>query len=245
MWDAVPDHDDDGRDDAAAHIVAVRKAVIESLLNDERTDVTVRDYQSATMSHAVNYNESWISPVVRTLIEKGVDTSARNHSGQTAFHMASLVGNLESVATLIAEGSSLGVSDNDGEAMIHYAARSHDILTIEAILLAHDDDAPSVLNLKDSNGRTALHHSIGTSYNDNAAVVFKLINLGARADVTDNLGNSPLAHCFTQFRFTSDTVLCHILLDFGAKEIRVNEDGETLADVYVTNGRVDVRYLSY
>jgi len=57
LWDFVDFDDEDEREAVATQITDTRKAVVEALLSDDRTDVTLQDAQGSSILHAVNYRD--------------------------------------------------------------------------------------------------------------------------------------------------------------------------------------------
>jgi ankyrin repeat protein len=126
-----------------------RKSVVEALLKDDRTNVTLQDAQGSSILHVIDYRQRVSSDLLWCLINKGVILSARNADGQTALHLASLAGNFESTQVLINGGSNIQSADTEGRSAIHCTAASGDIETTVSIIGAYEITV--LLTLKDSN----------------------------------------------------------------------------------------------
>ena len=247
LWDFV-DFDDEDEAEAeavATRIAEARNAVVETLLKDDRTNVTLQDAQGSSILHVINYREPVSSNLLWCLIHKGAILSARNADGQTALHLASLAGNFESTQVFINGGSDIQLADTEGRSAIHCTAASGDIETVMSIFGAHEISV--LLTLKDTNGRTALHYSLGKFCSVDFDLVQLLLRLGCNPNDIDADGNSPLAHYLKSFQISIDTRICLLLLQNGTNAAAVNERGQTLAELYVTHGkaRVEVLQLLY
>lgn len=235
--------------DADSRIADARKAVIEALLKDDRTDVTLQDAQGSSVLHSM-YSMGvldimhWIHPcIIQNLIRRGAKPSARNLKGQTALHLASSLGDLESVEILIKEGSAIDVADNEGASAIHYAMESpQNIGIVKAIFEANNGRDIDLMAIKDNQGRTALHYSVGSVWSS-VELVLMLLSLGAKVNDTDNYGNSPLGHYLSQFLCCKDLKICSLLLRDGTNTASVNKAGETLAELYTEHWQVQAEFL--
>ena len=243
LWDVVEFHDEDVHDEVATQITTTRRDLVEILLRDDRTNVTFQDAQGLSVLHTVNYTELDSPHIIRSLIQKGARVAACNLKRQTALHLASLAGHLDTVKVLLSHGSVIEMADNEGRTALHYAAKSRSPQTVISIIEAYQGEIPDFLNIRDNFGRNALHHSVGDSCSVQFDMVRTLLNLGANANNTDDDGNSPLAHYLSQFRFFIDLSICQLLLSHGTRAKSVNKAGKTLAESYAMFGKVDVEVL--
>ncbi|KAF1730092.1 Vegetative incompatibility protein HET-E-1 [Beauveria bassiana] len=192
-----PDDEDDTEYCTTQKIIEEHRAdVLTLLLGDGKTDVTARDDDGATALHSVRYGSSTSPDIVKQLIQRGADISARNNRGQTPLHLACFKGDAHSIITFLEYGADIGATDYGGVNCLHYAAESRNANTILWLLTAATTDYIDALPLvvsRDLNGRNALHHLlIGGKHVDDAAVQ-RLLELGVKCNELDIDGMSPLA----------------------------------------------------
>ncbi|KAH7378533.1 ankyrin repeat-containing domain protein, partial [Cadophora sp. MPI-SDFR-AT-0126] len=243
LWDVVEFYDEEVQDEVATQITKTRRAVAETLLRDNKTNVMLQDAKGLSLLHTINYTELDPSHVVRSLIQKWARVTARNLKGQTALHLASLAGHLDTVKALLSQGSVIEIADDEGRTVLHYAAKSRNTQIVISILGAYQGDVPDFLNIRDSVGRNALHHLVGDSCFVQFDIMRTLLNLGANTNNTDDYGNSPLAHYLSQCRFFTDLSIYQLLLSHGTRAKSVNKAGKTLAELYAMYGEVDIKVL--
>ena len=123
-----------------------------------------------------------LDDVVNALLKLGVDINAVDKEGRTALHGARTAA---IALKLIRKGAKTNVRDNAGCLPLHEAAKKglKDVMTP---LLTHGED----INAVDKKGRTALHYA--AQLWNGRGVTMKLISAGAKADVKDNSGTTPL-----------------------------------------------------
>ncbi|KAF8372990.1 ikb-1, partial [Pristionchus pacificus] len=109
--------------------------------------------------------------------------------------------------------------NNEGLNPLHLAVRRLKLSLIETIL----EVSPNSIDLRDSNGRTALLHSI--EMNDHEIVAF-LLSKGADANVEDEPGMNALLLS----NKVGNYVIMGQLLDAGADAYKETKNGEKLAD---------------
>jgi len=74
--------------------------------------------------------------LVRDLVDRGVDTSARDIAGYTALMCAAYAGKLEVVKLLIGAGSDVNASDLEGSTPLMFAAQNGHCEVVEALVKA-------------------------------------------------------------------------------------------------------------
>lgn len=90
------------------------------------------------------------TPLVKALIERGVDLTARNAHGDTALHVAATkVGNVEIAAMLLEAGSDVNAVGNGGATPLHHAAQTTESQTMVELFLNWDADT-AVRDIDDS-----------------------------------------------------------------------------------------------
>lgn len=65
-----------------------RLAVPRLLLHNDSTDINAKDTCGASPLHCVKYESNKAPDIIKLLIERGAEISARNDQGQTALHLA-------------------------------------------------------------------------------------------------------------------------------------------------------------
>lgn len=92
------------------------------------------------------------SPLVRALINRGVDLTATNKHGDTALHVAAAgVDNLDILTQLLEAGSDVNAVGRRGATPLHYATQAADKRIVQALLRWK-----AKANAKDHDGKTAL-----------------------------------------------------------------------------------------
>ncbi len=74
--------------------------------------------------------------LVRDLVDRGVDTSARDIAGYTALMCAAYAGKLEVAKLLIGAGSDVNASDLEGSTSLMFAAQNGHCGVVEALVIA-------------------------------------------------------------------------------------------------------------
>lgn len=114
--------------------------------------------------------------VLKRALELGADVngvSTRDPRGRTALALAVDAGHSGLVAALVTAGADLSAADKDGNAIIHYAAKSGNMSVLKAIV------AGATVNVKNACGNTPL--AIAVVRNQPAVVEF-LVNAVAEGD---------------------------------------------------------------
>lgn len=90
-------------------------------------------------------------PLVKALIDRGVDLTAVNKDGNTALHIAAKVGNVEIATRLLKAGADVNAVGSGGATPLHYAAHTAGKRMVQALL-----GWEATPNAKDNEGNTAL-----------------------------------------------------------------------------------------
>ncbi|KAJ3496369.1 hypothetical protein NLG97_g2707 [Lecanicillium saksenae] len=242
ILEILQEEDPKGEDDTeyrrtASIIEEYRASVLTSLLGDERTDVAARDDDGATALHSVMYGSSTSPDIVKRLVERGADISARNNRGQTPLHLACLKSDVPAVATLLDHGADVGAVDDMGVNCFHYAAQSRHTKAVLPLLTAASTSHVGALPLamsRDLRGRNALHHLFTGRKHVDGPAVQSLLDLGVKCDELDKNGMSPLA-CYlsvVQGSINADEVIQLLFQGGSDATFKTRADGLTLAHMH-------------
>ncbi|XP_030846155.1 serine/threonine-protein phosphatase 6 regulatory ankyrin repeat subunit B-like [Strongylocentrotus purpuratus] len=148
--------------------------------------------------------------VTKYLICEGAEVNRGDHNGGTAFHSAAFNGHLDVLKYLISQGAEL---DQNNLTDIHLAIQHGHISTVEKLVSEGAD-----LNIQSPDGQTCLHKAIklcnssenivqesetlrkiseehyGGELSPEKALVFYLLENGAKLDVKDERGNLPIQY---------------------------------------------------
>ena len=124
--------------------------------------------------------------IVKLLIAKGADVSAKTDNGVTPLHSAARGGQKEIVELLIAKGEEVNVKSSSGYTPLHSAA-SYGQKEIVELLITKGAD----VSAKTDNGVTPLHFAGGSTVGS-MEVAGLLIAKGADVNARDNYGDTPL-----------------------------------------------------
>ncbi|KND91746.1 Ankyrin-3 [Tolypocladium ophioglossoides CBS 100239] len=225
-----------------------RKAVLTLLLDHELTDVNVEDVYGACPLHDVIYENSTSPEIIKQLIYRGANVSARNHQDQTPLHLACSKGIVDSVIAILEHSADITASDSEGLNALHYAAQGGEQEIIQH-LLSHvaSVDFVALMASRDNLGRNALHHLVSRSERVDCAVVQCLLDSGINVNDLDDVGMSPLATYLDEFLLLRDDAprVARLLLQSGTDpSFKTRNGGLGLAHVYGKSSRVKVELLA-
>lgn len=118
--------------------------------------------------------------IVKSLIEFGVQPSIRGKRNETALHIFSYSGGLQTVRYLLSKGAAVDARDKKGCTPLHWAAWEGREQVVGELIAAGAD-----VNAKDRDGRTALFGAAGGGF---TGVVRRLV--WAKADAGIRGGSS-------------------------------------------------------
>jgi ankyrin repeat protein len=136
--------------------------------------------------------------LIRSFIDQGADIDAEDEEGKTALHFAAQYGWIDTVEALLFGGASIYKVDSSGKSALHWISHA----TVLGYLVVEPSDRvqsigsvmlqfKKLVDLRDRNGRTALHLAAGLY---NVLGVVELLKISSSSDVNarDTLGNTPL-----------------------------------------------------
>lgn len=232
--------------------------------------------------YATNQNDSLTTMIDTLLDKKNIDTNQPNKDGQTPFMFAAQSLNMELCKKLVEKGADCRAFNihHENVALIFYKTLKtlktlrHLISTPEkyertkSFLIELILEFKLDINFGERNGETLLMKLAKTS--NDLSFVDKIINLGAKVDMKDDLDNTPLIHGIkksnTDFclhlitkhkanvnikNSDEDTALhwaanrrlinvCQALINAGADLNAENESGDTPLGVALKNNHIDI-----
>ena len=128
-------------------------------------------------------------PEVNALLQLGANVNYRDIEqegiGESALHIAAANGNLDIVNSIIGRNPNIDIADNFGETPLHIASKNGRTDVITALI-----NAGANVNSVNFITETPLH--LAALKNDSLDVIHKLIDNGARTDITTQDGNTAL-----------------------------------------------------
>ena len=242
MWDFV-DFEEDDMGAISAKITMHREGVLDALLADDRTSVTIRDCQHEHLLHCVKYGKSGSVSVVEKLVFRGANPFERNLKQQNALHLASRAGDEDVVTLLLSLGLDLALTDNDGLNALHHAAWSRNHETIAVLLETSTTRKLSLVASNDTQGRNSLHHLLSTASMVQIETVQLLLDTGVDGSALDASGFSPLVSYFQGYGLTIDANICHLMLSVKGNSLFVDKNGQNLGHLYASTLECEVQVL--
>lgn len=178
------------------------------------------------------------TPLVKALIQRGIDHTVRNSSGDTALHVAAESNDVEIAIRLINAGSDVNAKGNGGATPLHYAVQKSEKKMVQALLSweakpdALDDGGKTPLELakdrqmvryeldrkaKEVEKRTPLYRATEDGDTD---IVCLLLELGVPIDE----GEMTALMCAARMGHRD---IGELLLDAGANVAVTDRDGQT------------------
>lgn len=242
IWDFV-DFEEDDMDAISAKIAIYREGMLDALLADDRTSVTIRDCQHEHLLHCVKYGQSGSVPVVEKLVSRGANPFERNLKQQNALHLASRAGDEDAVAFLLSLGLDPALTDNDGLNALHHAACSRNHETIAVLLETSMTRKGSLVASNDARGRNSLHHLLSTASMVQIETVKLLLDTGVDGSALDVSGFSPLASYLEGYGLAIDANICHLMLSVKGNSLFVDKNGQNLGHLYASTLECEVQVL--
>jgi ankyrin repeat protein len=242
VWDFV-DPEADDVDAISADITMHREGVLDALLADARTSLTIRDCQHEYPLHCVEYGELESVWMVKKLVSRGANPFERNLKQQNALHLASRAGDHDAVAVLLSLGVEPALTDNEGLNALHYAAQSGNHETITLLLETAVTTRPSLVASKDTWGKNSLHHLLSTTFNGRIETVQLLLDKGVDGSELDVSGVSPLASYLEGYGLGINASICCLMLSVKGNSLFVDKNGQNLGHWYASTLECEVRVL--
>jgi ankyrin repeat protein len=237
------DFEEDKIDAVHANIKTHREGVLDAMLADVRTSLTIRDYHHEYPLHCVEYGKSGSEEMIKKLVSRGANPFERNLKQQNALHLASRAGDHDAVAVLLSLGVDLALTDHEGLHALHHAARSGKYETITVLLEAAVATRPSLLVSKDTLGRNLLHHLLSTTSRIQHETLQLLLDKGVDGSELDASGNSPLASYFKGHWLGTNVDICQQLLLVKGSSLFVDREGHNLGHLCALTWKCSVRVL--
>ncbi|MCJ1268484.1 hypothetical protein MMC22_008372 [Lobaria immixta] len=221
----LPSDDDDKSEDVASDLpleydggFAKLRGSMYSVLDDESLG-----FPDEAEDGVSNIFEEGISSAVDRL-----DLEDKDASGMTKLHHAVRDNNLSLTQSLIDQGANLHSRANHGKTVLHYA--SHNGYNGEMMKTLLDSEAREILDLRDDNGQTPLHHAAMSDFTD---AIRLLVDYGASIDIIDTYGFSPYLWAV----IAGQGGATHLLLSLGVDVNSPSADGKSALGWAASLGR--------
>jgi len=255
----VDDRSTSGRMTALMVAAASGKNAFSILLLEKRADPDLTDESGYTAVHYAASDRNG-ADVVRALLAHGAHPNARTTrdtrknttqgvslKGATPLFLAAALGNVDAVRALVAGGADPSLTTDNGTAPLHVATWGGDpyfrdwtedeqrnLFAVTKLLVELGSD----VNSAGEHGWTALH---GAAYKGVDAVVRFLVEHGARMEVFDQYGQTPLSiatavitvgskDAYYQSARVVRKTTADLLLNLGAKPL--SESGVQILDLF-------------
>lgn len=158
-------------------------------LVDHGISVNVKDNSGeSALQHLMDDPYMTSAEAVLAMLKHGADIESRDQDGATLLLRAAKNGNVDMAQALLERKASVSVRNGDGRTPLSLAADSAGPRgkKIIEMLIEHGAD----VNAADKDGKTALHYAV---LRRERATVELLLAKGAKKDIPDSQGNTPLA----------------------------------------------------
>ena len=119
------------------------------------------------------------------LLSLHCNPNAKDADGATPLIYAARLGRIQTLKLLLKAGAKTNIADSHGETALMYAAKIGDSEILNELLSHHPK-----IDRVDHQGRSAL--SLAARYSGNPGVIHNLLQAGAKADLKDGTGQTPL-----------------------------------------------------
>ncbi|GAB0134193.1 hypothetical protein EsDP_00002574 [Epichloe bromicola] len=240
MSDIIDVTDEEEYDEAQRDVLARRTAVFDTLLDDPKADVNIRDHDGETALHKVRYGKLGSSQFVERLLQKNAESTSRYRDNSTPLHLACAARDVQS-ASLLAPRSQLALSDTKGQNALHLACASACVETMTEVIRACEARGVDLSSTRDSSQRNALHR-YAKSFDVNIQGIQRLVDYGVDTGETDVTGDYPISVYLGRRLGSVEWGICR-LLPAGVDPKHVDNRGLTFAHLYAVNGYVTVSIL--
>ncbi|CAG0889060.1 unnamed protein product [Darwinula stevensoni] len=181
-------------------------------------------------------------PILRILLQKGVDVNSVTNDGKTALDIAVKEGKTSVEAFLRSQGGKSGIClrpetvdlrDSDGLTKLHKAARDGSITDVKNLI-----GCGANVHVLNHHGSTALHEA---AYNGRDEVIAELLKAGAKINQQKETVNGWAAIHIASIRGHRSTVT--LLLERGADINLATFGKQTAIDVAENNGQEEITSL--
>ena len=195
-------------------------------LLESAADPNISDPEGYTSLHAA-VRGCCINETLLEIIKHKAYLDAQNKTGQTALLLACLLGQHDSVTTLLKAGSITNIPDNDGDRSLHTAVLGGCSKKIIKTIIRHGSD----VNATNKGKVTALMTACQAS---NANVIKVLLNAGADPNTVDANGYTCL-----HYAGGSNQDVFQTIIDYGANVNARSKDNVTTLVLACQKGNAD------
>lgn len=133
------------------------------------------------LNHNRGLLKSWLS--ANTI------STGRGEDAATSLHLAAWMGNIADLRLCLKEGQDITVSDMHGWTALHLAVWNMHAGTVSFLIEATSQIKPTYVSVQNVDGRSALHLA---AWNNDVEVLELLLSVGAKHDLRDKAGLTPL-----------------------------------------------------
>ncbi|WP_338982203.1 ankyrin repeat domain-containing protein [Spiroplasma endosymbiont of Eupeodes luniger] len=161
----------------------------------------------------IEFNKSL--PVLKILINYGLNSNFWNNYDNTLLHIEVLRKNIEVIQLLLNNGTNINMKNQKGESPLFWAVKNQSMAIIELLL---DWDAD--VNIKNNIDELPLHYAV---LQENIAIMELLLDWDADVNIKNNIDELPLHYAVLQ----ENIAIMELLLDRGADANIQNEAGDS------------------
>lgn len=189
--------------------------------------------QESPILLAIQYRRTQL---VKKLLAKGFIPDLKNKQGETAIHLVARYNQKELAEQLIAEDIHLDVQNNVGDTPLHIAVALPKNKEIAKLLINKFKEKGISLDLANQHGQSPLHKIAGTPNGENMEIMKNLLQAGARPNVQDGNGRTPLHYAISsKYR----NIIEELIKGDVQMDIQDNQ-GDTPLHLLVANNYVDI-----
>ncbi|CAN9393024.1 unnamed protein product [Alternaria alternata] len=242
LWDLL-DFEEDDVDAVSADITMHRKGVLDALLADARTSLTIRDCEHEQSLHCVEYGNFESVWMVKRLVSRRANPFEKNLKQQNALHLASRAGDHDAVAVLLSLGVEPASTDDEGLNALHHAAQGGNHETMTILLGAAATTRSSLVTSKDTRGKNSLHHLLSTTFDVRVETVQLLLDKGVDGSELNISGDLPLVSYLKGYGLGINVSICRLMLSVEGNPLFVDKNGQNLGHLYASTLECEVQVL--